>query len=111
MSFYSVKTICCLGTLLLLSASAEAANHYVRQGATGNGSGADWTHAFTTLSATDSENANSDDISIRVYPEGTVNQAIWNGRNTQGQMVASGTYLVILKKGNEIHKRKVVVVK
>lgn len=32
--------------------SAFAANHYVRAGASGNGSGADWTNAYTTLPAT-----------------------------------------------------------
>src|SRR6059036_1896844 len=31
---------------------AQAANHYVRSGATGTGTGADWTNAFTALPAT-----------------------------------------------------------
>jgi hypothetical protein len=42
-----------LGLSLILSlgliGTADAANRYVRQGATGNGSGSDWTNAYTTL--------------------------------------------------------------
>jgi hypothetical protein len=34
-----------LGVLLLPCATVQAADHFVRQGATGNGSGADWTNA------------------------------------------------------------------
>ena len=38
-------------------------------------------------------------------------KADWDGRNSSGQIVASGTYLVVLKSGNKIQKKKVVVVK
>jgi hypothetical protein len=36
----------------LLASSAFAANHFVRAGATGNGSGNDWTNAYNSLPAT-----------------------------------------------------------
>ena len=38
-------------SLLLLPSFALASNHYVRAGAAGNGSGADWTNAYTDLPA------------------------------------------------------------
>jgi hypothetical protein len=38
--------------LLLTAVSAQAADRYVRQGATGNGTGTDWTNAYPTLPAT-----------------------------------------------------------
>jgi hypothetical protein len=42
-----------LGALLIVLPSASlAANRYVRPGATGNGSGTDWTNAYTALPAT-----------------------------------------------------------
>ena len=37
--------------LLFLPSLANAANHFVRQGATGSGSGADWSNAYTALPA------------------------------------------------------------
>ena len=37
--------------LALLSANINAANRYVREGATGSGTGADWTNAFPTMPA------------------------------------------------------------
>jgi hypothetical protein len=43
--------VVCLTTLLVMNASAaSAADHYVRQGATGNGSGSDWTNACSGFS-------------------------------------------------------------
>ncbi|MGZ3768685.1 MAG: hypothetical protein ACXVCP_04570 [Bdellovibrio sp.] len=41
----------CLG-ILALNFAAEAANHYVRSGAAGNGSGSDWTNAYPSLPST-----------------------------------------------------------
>jgi hypothetical protein len=38
-------------------------------------------------------------------------RSVWDGRNEQGQIVASGTYLLVLKQGSKIIKRKVVVIK
>ena len=38
-----------LGILLIGAPSAQAANHYVRAGATGSASGNDWTNAYTAL--------------------------------------------------------------
>ena len=37
--------------------------------------------------------------------------AEWDGRNSSGQTVASGTYLVVLKSGDKIQKKRVMVVK
>jgi len=37
---------------LIAPVYAQAANHYVRQGATGNASGSDWTNAYTSLPST-----------------------------------------------------------
>lgn len=42
---------------------------------------------------------------------GSTYEAVWNGRNDKEEFVASGTYLVVLKKGDKVFKRKVVVVK
>src|SRR5437870_5513644 len=36
---------------LACAAEARAADHFVRQGATGTGSGSDWTNAYTSLPA------------------------------------------------------------
>lgn len=38
--------------MLLVAWPASAANHYVREGATGSGDGSDWTNAYTELPAT-----------------------------------------------------------
>ncbi len=43
--------------------------------------------------------------------EGSGGQAEWDGRNNENAVVASGTYLAVLKSGNKIVKRKVVVFK
>ena len=43
--------------------------------------------------------------------EGDSNKAIWDGRNAQGQIVAAGTYLVVLKSGDKIQKKKIVIYK
>jgi hypothetical protein len=40
---------CLMLTLFIPGLSFAATNHYVRAGATGNGSGSDWTNAFNTL--------------------------------------------------------------
>ena len=44
-------TLFVLSFVLVLTNFALAANHYVRAGATGNGSGVDWTNAYTDLPA------------------------------------------------------------
>lgn len=41
-----------LAMLLIGATSAQAANHYVRSGATGTNSGSDWINAYTSLPAT-----------------------------------------------------------
>jgi hypothetical protein len=43
--------------------------------------------------------------------EGSGGQAEWDGRNNQNAVVAAGTYLAVLKSGNKIVKRKIVVYK
>ena len=35
----------------------------------------------------------------------------WDGRNTSGDVISSGTYMVVLQSGDKIQKKKVVVVK
>lgn len=42
---------------------------------------------------------------------GSNGQAVWDGKNDRGEMVSSGTYLLVLKNGSKIIKKKVVVVK
>lgn len=50
------STVCCLALLVIVGLVAPAASfaavHCVRAGATGNGSGSDWTNAYPTLPAT-----------------------------------------------------------
>lgn len=41
-----------VGVLMCCALQAEAADRFVRQGASGTGSGSDWTNAYTTLPAT-----------------------------------------------------------
>jgi hypothetical protein len=62
----------------------------------------------------------SSDVSITVYDrQGQVvrklerngGTAAWDGRNSGGETVASGTYLLVLKQGNKVQKKKVVVIK
>ena len=48
----SLLTGLVLMVLLLVAPNAFAANHYVRQGASGSGNGTDWTNAFTSLPGT-----------------------------------------------------------
>jgi hypothetical protein len=43
------KVVVAAVVLIALPTMASAANHYVRAGASGNGSGADWTNAYTDL--------------------------------------------------------------
>ena len=47
---------------------------------------------------------------VRVLNAGT-NSASWDGRNESGSVVASGVYILVLKQGDKIVKKKVVVVK
>ena len=53
---YPMKNLMVLTLLLTIiflgAVGAEAANHYIRAGATGANNGSDWTHAFTTIPAT-----------------------------------------------------------
>ena len=43
--------------------------------------------------------------------EGNGSQAIWDGRNSQGTLVASGTYIVMLRASGTVLEKMVVVVK
>jgi flagellar hook assembly protein FlgD len=60
------------------------------------------------------------DVSITVYDRAgnklkellrNGGQAVWDGRNTNGEIVASGSYLIVLKQGQKVQKKKVVVIK
>jgi hypothetical protein len=43
--------------------------------------------------------------------DGSALVAVWDGRNAEGKVVASGVYLAILRQGSAVAKRKIVVVK
>src|SRR5690242_20637237 len=47
MKRFDVTVFALLGVILLFSPNADAASHYVRSGASGNGSGSDWANACT----------------------------------------------------------------
>jgi len=52
-TFFKISTAACALTVIVASvAPAEAANRYVRAGATGANTGADWTNAYSALPAT-----------------------------------------------------------
>jgi hypothetical protein len=67
---------------------AQAANHYVRQGATGSGNGNDWTNAYKTLPAT-LVRGDTYYIAAGTYPGRTFNTAV------------SGTSVITIKKAIE----------
>lgn len=48
---------------------------------------------------------------VRLLDRGNGTQTVWDGKNNQGSFVASGTYVIVLKQGNNLVKRKVVLVK
>lgn len=47
-----LRYICLFVSFFLIPNITVAANYYIRQGATGNGNGSDWTNAFNTLPST-----------------------------------------------------------
>ncbi|MGZ6449796.1 MAG: hypothetical protein ACXWRA_17290, partial [Pseudobdellovibrionaceae bacterium] len=79
-----------LMALTLVSGSALAANHYIRQGATGNGSGSDWTNACTgfTGSCADSSLVRGDTYYVADGSYGS--QDFYQG--------ASGSLVITIKK-------------
>jgi hypothetical protein len=74
--------------LLAFSVPSIAQDKYVRQGATGNGSGSDWTNAYTSLSAAASSISRG--------------ATIWVADGTYGSVVfstpANGTQVISVKK-------------
>jgi hypothetical protein len=42
--------------------------------------------------------------------EGINGQAVWDGRNDSGDSVASNIYVLVLKSGNHISKKKVAII-
>ena len=69
----------------LVALPAQAANHYVRAGASGSANGADWTNAYTTLPSTLTR-GDTYYVADGTYPGRTFNTA------------TSGTSLITIKK-------------
>lgn len=76
--------------LLLLALPAVAANHYVRQGATGSGSGSDWINACTGFSGSCAVSSMVRGDTYYVAA-GTYTSQTWN-------QAASGSLIITIKK-------------